>query len=279
MTLGVEVIGFGILTRLPAKDATRCKSVYKEWCALLSTQPFKREHCSRLLLPPNQKTLLTHLLICSVYPIDFKTGDYGTPTDIQFPFPPGLKGIGTLAHLDGLLCVSLQPTHDLALWNPTTTRYKLLSTPAGQGLYNNVTDAVGLYKGPSDDYNVLHIKRSIGVTTTQIYSRRFGTWRQIPFDTKPEYATRMFIWSHGTLCGNTLYFTISESWDVFINVVIAFNTITEKIIKIPFPRFPPTSIYEGVLTSVEDSLQMLLIITSGGHLTAIAGTASSQHHQ
>ncbi|KAM0056333.1 putative F-box-like domain superfamily protein [Helianthus debilis subsp. tardiflorus] len=173
--IGVEVIVFGILTRLPAKDATKCKSVCMEWCALLSMQPFEREHSSRSLLPSNQKTLLTHLLICSVYPMEFKTGDYGTPTNIQFPFLPGLKGIATLAHLDGLLCVSLQPTHDLALWNPTTTRYKLLSTPASQGLYNNTTDAVGLYKGPSDDYNVLPIKRSTGVTTAQIYSRHFGT--------------------------------------------------------------------------------------------------------
>ncbi|MFS7964925.1 putative F-box associated interaction domain-containing protein [Helianthus anomalus] len=160
--------------------------------------------------------------------------------------------------------ISLQPTNDLVLWNPTTTKYKLLSTPTGQGLHNNVNDAVGLYKGPADDYNVLHIKRTTGVTTAHIYSRRLGTWRQIPFDTKPEYATRMFIWSHGTLCGNTLYFTITEEWDVFINVVIAFNTITEKIIEIPFPPVPPTSVYEGVLANVQDSLQMLLMTTSGG---------------
>ncbi|KAJ0591663.1 putative F-box associated interaction domain, F-box-like domain superfamily [Helianthus annuus] len=264
MSLGVEVIVFGILTRLPAKQATRCKIVCKDWCALLSTRAFETSHCSRSLLPCNQKTLLTRLLVCSVYPMDFKTGDYGTPTNIQFPFPPGLKGISTLAHLDGLLCISLQPTNDLVLWNPTTTKYKLLSTPTGQGLYNNVNDAVGLYKGPADDYNVLHIKRTTGVTTAHIYSRRLGTWRQIPFDTKPEYATRMFIWSHGTLCGNTLYFTITEEWDVFINVVIAFNTITEKIIEIPFPPVPPTSVYEGVLANVQDSLQMLLMTTSGG---------------
>ncbi|MFS7934492.1 hypothetical protein Hanom_Chr05g00392181 [Helianthus anomalus] len=57
MYLGVEVIVFGILTRLPAKDATKCKSVYKDQCALLSTQAFEREHCSRSLLPSNQKTL------------------------------------------------------------------------------------------------------------------------------------------------------------------------------------------------------------------------------
>ncbi|MFS7995086.1 putative F-box associated interaction domain, F-box-like domain superfamily [Helianthus anomalus] len=237
MSLGVEVIVFGILTCLPAKQATRCKIVCKDWCALLSTRAFETAHCSRSLFPSNQKTLLTRLLVCFVYPMDFKTGDYGTPTNIQFPFPPGLKGIATLAHLDGLLCISLQPTNDLVLWNPTTTKYKLLSTPTGQGLYNNVNDVVGLYKGSADDYNVLHIKRTTGVITTQIYSRRSRTWRQIPFDTKHEYATRMFIWSHGTLCGDTLYFTITEEWDVFINVIIAFNTITKKIIEIPFPQF------------------------------------------
>ncbi|KAJ0867088.1 hypothetical protein HanRHA438_Chr12g0559121 [Helianthus annuus] len=65
----------------------------------------------------------------------------------------------------------------------------------------------------------------------------------------------MFIWSPGTLCGHTLYFTISESWNMFINVVIAFNTITEQIIE--HSPIPPTSIYQGVLANVQDSLQML----------------------
>ncbi|MFS7962551.1 hypothetical protein Hanom_Chr08g00727981 [Helianthus anomalus] len=69
----------------------------------------------------------------------------------------------------------------------------------------------------------------------------------------------MFNWSARTLCGHTLYFTISDSWDVFINVVIGFDTITKQIIEIPFPPVPPTPIYQGVLVNVQNLLHMLLI--------------------
>ncbi|MFS7993444.1 putative F-box associated interaction domain, F-box-like domain superfamily [Helianthus anomalus] len=256
--LGVEIVVFGILTRLPAKEACKCKSVCKEWCTMLSTHGFEKDHCSRSSIACNQKTLLTRGLICSVYQMDFQTGDYGPPRNIQFPFPPGLNGMSILAHLDGLLCVTLKPTHELVLWNPTTTAYKLLSTRDGEGLYDDIRDAVGLYNGHSNDYNILHVKRSSGVIAAQIYSRRLGSWRKIPFKTRPEYAKRMVIWSAGTLCRHTLYFTVSESWDAITNVVIGFHTITEQITEIRFPLVPQADIFRGVLANVQNSLHMVL---------------------
>ncbi|MFS7934493.1 hypothetical protein Hanom_Chr05g00392191 [Helianthus anomalus] len=80
--------------------------------------------------------------------MDFQTGDYGTPTNIRFPFPSGLNDMTTLAHLHGLLCVSLQPTHDLVLWNLTTTAYKILSTlPTKESMITSQTRLV-YTKGP-----------------------------------------------------------------------------------------------------------------------------------
>ncbi|MFS8022085.1 hypothetical protein Hanom_Chr16g01435371 [Helianthus anomalus] len=70
---------------------------------MLSTHGFEKDHFSRSSITCNQKTLLTRGLICSVYQMDFQTGDYGPPINIQFPFPPGLNGMAILGHFDGLL--------------------------------------------------------------------------------------------------------------------------------------------------------------------------------
>ncbi|KAJ0796016.1 putative F-box domain-containing protein [Helianthus annuus] len=63
--LPVHTIVFEILTRVPAKDVGRSKSVCKQWYALLSTQDFVRMHCSRSLVSSNQRVLLIDDLTCS----------------------------------------------------------------------------------------------------------------------------------------------------------------------------------------------------------------------
>ncbi|KAI3670387.1 hypothetical protein L1987_87978 [Smallanthus sonchifolius] len=228
--LAVELIIFGILARLTPKDVVKCKSVCREWRAMLSTQEFERAHLSRSSLPSSQRTL----------------------------FIRESNGVAILAHLDGLLCVCLHQTSELVLWNPTTNAYKHLSTPEGHGRYTDIADTVGLYNGPSNDYNVLHVTRTSDVIAAHIYSRNLGTWRKIPFKTKPGFLHRTFYWSHGTLCGDTLYFTVCECWVVGRNLVIAFDTTTEQVKEISFPPVPPAGIFHGVLANVQDSLQMVL---------------------
>ncbi|KAI3820097.1 hypothetical protein L1987_13955 [Smallanthus sonchifolius] len=182
--LAVELIIFGILARLTPKDVVKCKSVCREWRAMLSTQEFERAHFSHSLLPSSQRTLFIRESNCSIYPMDFETGDYGPPTIIQFPLHVGLK-----AH---------------------------------------------------------------------IYSRNLGTWRKIPFQTKPRFVHQTFYWSPGTLCGDTLYFTVCECWVVGRNLLIAFDTTTEQLKEISFPPVPPAGIFHGVLANVRDFLQMVL---------------------
>ncbi|MFS7936021.1 putative F-box-like domain superfamily protein [Helianthus anomalus] len=84
--LPVEVIIFGILKRVPAKIAARSKSVCKEWRSLISTRNFEKAHCSRSLIPSNQRTLLLRDLNCHVLPMDFEIGDYG-PQTLNHTFP------------------------------------------------------------------------------------------------------------------------------------------------------------------------------------------------
>ncbi|MFS7900090.1 putative F-box domain-containing protein [Helianthus anomalus] len=179
--LPVHTIVFEILTRVPAKDVGRSKSVCKQWYTLLSTQDFVRIHCSRSLVSSNQRVLLIDDLTCSVHPIIFQSNDYG-------------------------------PSSILLLWNPTTTAFKHLSTPDSHGFYINNLDAIGLYVDADDDYKVLHIKRRSGVLGVYVYSREVDSWRNIPFITRQEYLNPHFNWSAGTFCGGTLYFTVCECW-------------------------------------------------------------------
>ncbi|KAI3775133.1 hypothetical protein L1987_49702 [Smallanthus sonchifolius] len=87
----------------------------REWRAMLSTQEFERAHCSRSMVPSSQRTLFVRESNCSVYPMDFETGDSCQPDIIPFPLHVELKGVAILAHLDGLLCVCLHQTSELVL--------------------------------------------------------------------------------------------------------------------------------------------------------------------
>ncbi|MFS7942845.1 putative F-box associated interaction domain-containing protein [Helianthus anomalus] len=162
--LPVHTIVFEILTRVPAKDVGRSKSVCKQ---------------------------------CSI---------------VTFPFHHQNNDVSILSHLNGLLCVCLNHTYELLLWNPTTTAFKHLSTPDSHGFYINNLDAIGLYVDADDDYKVLHIKRRSGVLGVYVYSREVDSWRNIPFITRQEYLSPHFNWSAGTFCGGTLYFTVCECW-------------------------------------------------------------------
>ncbi|MFS7907568.1 putative F-box domain-containing protein [Helianthus anomalus] len=193
--LPIHTIVFEILTRLPAKDVGRSKSVCKQWYALLSTQDFVRIHCSRSLVSSNQRVLLIDDLTCSVRLIISNNNDYGPSSIVTFPFHHQNNDVSILSHLNRLLCVCLNHTYELLLWNPTTTAFKCLSTPDSHGFYINNLDAIGLYVDVDDDYKVLHIKRRSGVLGVYVYSREVDSWRNIPFITRQEYLSPHFNWS------------------------------------------------------------------------------------
>ncbi|MFS7924929.1 putative F-box associated interaction domain-containing protein [Helianthus anomalus] len=162
-----------------------------------------------------------------------------------------------LSHLDDLLCVCLQPTHELFLLNPTTGAHSLLTSPAGHGLYTHIADIVGLYNGPSNDYILLHLSRTSDLQSAHNYSTQLGNWRKISFETNHEYQERRFYWSPGTVCDDTLYFIVCECWVVVKNVVVGFHTNTEEVTEISFPPVPSSGIFQGTLVDVRKSLIMV----------------------
>ncbi|KAJ0832550.1 putative F-box domain-containing protein [Helianthus annuus] len=247
----VDTIVFEILTRVTTKDVGRSKSVCKEWYVLLSRQDFLRVHCSHSLISSNQQVHLIDDLTCSVHPIVFQSYDYGLSSIATFLFDHQNNDVSILSHLNGLLCVCLNHTYELLLWNLTTTAFKRLSTLDSHGFYRNNLDVVGLYIDADDDYKVLHIKPRCGVLGVYVYSREVDYWRNIPFITRQEYLSPHFDWPAGTFSGGTLYFTVCECWFGGRNVVICFNVNSEQFKEIGFPPVPSTGMVHGVLVNVK----------------------------
>ncbi|KAL8231627.1 hypothetical protein R6Q57_001405 [Mikania cordata] len=146
--ISYELIVFEILTRVPARTVGRPKCVSKKWKALLLTPQFVKIHCSRSLIASNQRVVLVGDLTCSMHPINFQSGGHGPGTILYFPF----NNVMIYLQLDGLLCVRLNHTSELALWNPVTGSYKLLSTHDRHGFFEHNADAVRLYIDDSDNY-------------------------------------------------------------------------------------------------------------------------------
>ncbi|KAK9058181.1 hypothetical protein SSX86_023021 [Deinandra increscens subsp. villosa] len=250
--LSDDIIVSEILTRAAAKVVGLSKSVCKQWYALLSTEDFAKKHCSLSLSSSNQRILKVGDLGCTVHTINIESCDYGPDTIVNLPF----NDISIHASLDGLLLVCLEREFDMLLWNPVTRAYKNLSTPDFLGMYLNNHDGIGLYIDASEDYKVLHITRRRGVYGVHVYSRRVGSWRKIPFETRPEYTQPNFYWSSGTLCGDTLYFTLSGSYGNI--VVMCFDVNLEQFKEISFPPVPCVGIYKGELLNVKEQLHMFV---------------------
>ncbi|KAL8257362.1 hypothetical protein R6Q59_029403 [Mikania micrantha] len=214
-------------------------------------------HCSRSLIASNQRAILIDDTTCSAHPIDFQSGDYGRGTILTFPF----NDVKIYSHLDGLLCVCLNQTSELLLWNPVTQAYKLLSTPDRNGFFEYDDDAVGLYIDAEDNYKVLHVKRRNGVFIVSVYSRRLASWRNIPFITRPEFVSPSFSFSSGTLCGDTLYFTVCDCWIGGENVLIGFEVNSEQFKEISFPPFASGGMSFGDLMNIKN--QLYIFVSTG----------------
>ncbi|XP_076919718.1 putative F-box protein At3g16210 [Bidens hawaiensis] len=260
-TMFPDAVVLEILTRLPTKVVGRFKLVCKEWHDLLSNRNFEKLHSYRSLLPSNQKTLVIHRLIGTVYPINFITGEYGPGKPITCPFYSDITCISILSHMDGLLCAWVHDTHELFLWNPTTTAYKRLSNSTGRGIFVDSTDTIALFKDHLNDYKVMHVIRKSNAFEAHIYSRILASWTEIPFTAKLDYLDRKFCWSIGTQCGTTIYYTITQPMIQGENVVIAFDAFSGHVTELQFPPVQTTGVLETNMLTIQDDLYM--IVTNG----------------
>ncbi|PWA72398.1 F-box domain-containing protein [Artemisia annua] len=89
-----------------------------------------------------------------------------------------------------------------------------------------------------------------------VYSRRYESWRNIPLTLPAEYLTTRFCWSSGTLCGGSLYFTVSESVVGGIHFMISFDVNSEQFHMMNIPPIPNHGIGFIRLVDAQDELVM-----------------------
>ncbi|MFS7932155.1 putative F-box domain, galactose oxidase/kelch, beta-propeller, F-box associated interaction [Helianthus anomalus] len=224
--LPYEVLQSEVLPRLPAKSIGRFRCVCKAWNSFLSTPDFARMH---LRYQTNHKLLLLDLLSPTFRTLDREPLNHDSITTTR-PIPFKKHDVLIIASLDGLVCVCLEKTRELAFWNPLTGAYKKIRTP----FFNDIScGALAFYNDSLNDYKLLHVV-SEGAF---IYSRRLDSWRKINAPLE-RYNVSNFVWSMTTFVGDKVYFKVHSRSTRGLWCLMCFDVECEKFKEIQFPPIP-----------------------------------------
>ncbi|OIT27763.1 PREDICTED: F-box protein CPR30-like [Nicotiana attenuata] len=149
---------FSILTRLPVKSLLRFKSVSKPWNAIISDDKFTKIHHHQTKALGRNKLLVQRP---SGY---FNFRDLENPQLILmekqlFPLKRLQQCAEIMCSCDGLVLVKDHKSYnEYVLWNPSTTKYRILELCPYLNLDNECPIACGLcYDSNLDDYKVIVI--------------------------------------------------------------------------------------------------------------------------
>ncbi|XP_076956980.1 F-box/kelch-repeat protein At3g06240-like [Bidens hawaiensis] len=215
--LPTHIIQSEVLPRLPAKSICRFRRVCKSWNSFLSMPTFARMH---LRYQTNYKLLLdppTH---------SFRTFDWDNSiTTRPIPF---VGDVSVLASLDGLVCVALENTRELAFWNPQTGAYKKFKTSFYDLIRNGTSFA--FYVESSNDYKLIHLV-SEGAF---IYSLRLNSWRKINTSSEISKHRPNIKWSTAVVLEGKVYFGLGMAISPHV-CIVSFDVECEKFKEIQAP--------------------------------------------
>ncbi|XP_076956982.1 F-box/kelch-repeat protein At3g23880-like [Bidens hawaiensis] len=220
--LPIEIIQSEVLPRLPAKSIGRFRCVCKSWKSFLCSPGFARSH---IRYNTKYKLLLLDQPTRTFRTLDCEPVNHTSITTRPIPFK---DDVVILASLDGLVCVAVKNTRELAFWNPLTGAYKKIYTK----FVVDMSDAFTFYIDSSSDYKLLQIVSNSGEGF--IYSRRLDSWRKIPC--LENNIVRSFIRWQDISLGEKVYFKL-ESWRSGApqRSLISFDVESEKFKEIQFP--------------------------------------------
>ncbi|XP_060170529.1 F-box protein CPR1-like [Lycium barbarum] len=189
-----------ILCRLPVKSVVRCKCVSKSWLTLIDSPEFSNLHLNYSL---QLKTANSNLFLIlrkvdyygygkrCFYSLHFDSlnSRVVTPKELTNPLLSSEYSTKVVGSCNVLLLIS-NTVHDIALWNPSTGKYKKLPV-LGVG-DNPVHVSFGFgYDVINDDYKVVRIVQFSGSkkgsfrSDVKVYSLKSSCWRgvdgQLPY--------------------------------------------------------------------------------------------------
>ncbi|KAK9077250.1 hypothetical protein SSX86_005587 [Deinandra increscens subsp. villosa] len=149
-----------------------------------------------------------------------------------------------VASRDGLVCVALTETRQLAFWNPLTRAYKTFHTRFYDDLFKFTPMA--FYSDSSNDYKFLHV---VSVSEGAfIYSGRLDSWRKI--NICPEIISGGYIsnytWHVGTFSRLKVYFLLQSKRSLNQPRLVSFDVESEEFKEIQFPPVPQGYYYSGL---------------------------------
>ncbi|GKA13776.1 F-box domain containing protein [Tanacetum coccineum] len=239
--LHFEIIESEILPRLPARSLIRCMCVCKQWKSFISTREFARMnlyHIRNDQYPTHSKLIE---MSCSSQTFTSRNCEnlknHDSTTVRPIPFATGGDEVFiVVGSLDGLVCVALERTCELVIWNPLTTAYKKLSMSNAPPFFRRNRDAIGFYFDSSNnDYKLLQVV-SNDPSGAYIYSQKSDSWKKIDCLVSDQcfFNSR---WSFATFLGQSLYFKVKCFIRMAVrrNLIVTFDVKSEKFRNIRFP--------------------------------------------
>ncbi|XP_026458505.1 F-box/kelch-repeat protein At3g06240-like [Papaver somniferum] len=194
-----------ILLRLPVKSLLVCKSVCKNWYALISSSDFVNTHITMqknnpsLMLDGLAKFSGNNILHSISYDSVYEIKDDRMEMDI--PFKSSVDDVQLLGSCNGLVCIWLfdhEGHRDcICLWNPGTREYKVI--PKSPSVFYSCDVCAFGYDRRTDGY-----KLAIGITAcgtkdsslVQVYTLSSNSWTKgqlVPYKFPSTYKSGVLV--------------------------------------------------------------------------------------
>ncbi|KAM1456275.1 hypothetical protein ACFX13_005410 [Malus domestica] len=232
-----------ILSRLPVARLLRFRSIAKPWRSLIDSSYFVHLHLTQ---SAESKSHLSLILKrdSDLYCISFDS--LNDAVELNHPLMCYSNRIRVLGSCNGLLCLC-NVAEDIALWNPSTKKYRILpSLPSDRKRDSNMclcgARVYGLgYHAIQDDYKLVRISQFIGLdhlsfhSEVRVYSLRNNEWKRVEDMPYVLCNTRKM----GILVSGCVHWVVTRNLELdqaATESVIAFDVANETFREVPMPQ-------------------------------------------
>ncbi|XP_016464832.2 F-box protein CPR1-like [Nicotiana tabacum] len=232
-----------ILCRLPVDCVLRCRCISRTWWALIDSEEFAKLHVkysvktnSNLGVMLRKVDYFEYGKRC-FYSLDFDSlnSRVVTPKELTNPLMSCEINTKILGSCNGLLLIS-NTVDEIALWNPSTRKYKKIPVVGITENHVHVHVNFGFgYDVTNDDYKVVRIVQFPGTekdsfhSDVKVFSLRSSCWRQV--EEEVSYYLR-YEDQPGTYLNGSLHWIASAKMERPGNklepLIVAFDLGTEK---------------------------------------------------
>ncbi|KAK7245951.1 hypothetical protein RIF29_40805 [Crotalaria pallida] len=230
-----------IFSFLPTPSLLRFRTVSKSLRSLIDSRHFISLHLS------NSQS--TSLILChqtDLYNLNLKTLPTA-PVLLNHPLMCYSHRITLLGSCNGLLCIS-NVADDIAIWNPSLRKYRILPSLNHDRRRNNTLLAARVYgfgcDDSTNDYKLVRISYYVDLqdssfdSQVKVYSSRTNSWNILPSMNYALCCAR----SMGVFVHGYLHWVVRRKLEPDQpDLIVAFDLRFEKFVEVPLPEKTETS--------------------------------------